>query len=100
MKDIQWVRRLLSCLRCVSLFLDRDICLGIPTANFSDDVVDNLPPDFTTGVYCGFASVDSGPVYKMVMSIGWNPFYDNEKKSMETHILNRFDGDLYGQLLK
>ena len=35
-----------------------------------------------TGIYYGFASVDGGPVYKMVMSIGWNPFYKNVKKSM------------------
>lgn len=35
-----------------------------------------------TGIYYGFASVDNGDVYKMVMSIGWNPFYDNTHKSM------------------
>ena len=39
-----------------------------------------------TGIYYGFASVDGGPVYKMVMSIGWNPFYKNVKKSM-VHVL-------------
>lgn len=40
--------------------------LGIPTANFPDDVVVNLPEQLTCGVYCGFASVDDGPIYKMV----------------------------------
>lgn len=46
------------------------------------DVVDNLPEAVSTGIYYGWASVDRGPVYKMVMSIGWNPFYNNTKKSM------------------
>ena len=52
------------------------------TANFPIDVVDNLPEAVSTGIYYGWASVDRGPVYKMVMSIGWNPFYNNTKKSM------------------
>jgi hypothetical protein len=26
--------------------------------------------------------VDNGPVHKMVMSIGWNPYFRNVKKSM------------------
>ena len=41
-----------------------------------------LPKGFECGVYCGWASVDGGPVYKMVMSVGWNPHYMNKKKSM------------------
>lgn len=52
------------------------------TANFPVDVVDNLPEAVSTGIYYGWASVDRGPVYKMVMSIEWNPFYNNTKKSM------------------
>ena len=51
-------------------------------ANFPESVVEELPGDFSCGVYLGLAQVDNGPVYKMVMSIGWNPQYDNEKKSM------------------
>lgn len=53
-------------------------------ANYSSEVVDTLPNDMETGIYYGFANVDGGPVYKMVMSIGWNPFYKNVKKSMVT----------------
>lgn len=34
------------------------------------------------------------------MSIGWNPFFVNKEKSMETHILHDFKSDLYGQTLK
>lgn len=74
--------------------------LGIPTANFPEEVVSDLPETIETGVYFGYANVDKGPIYKMVMSIGWNPFYGNTKKSMETHIMHKFDGDLYDQELR
>ncbi|KAL3289066.1 hypothetical protein HHI36_003508 [Cryptolaemus montrouzieri] len=74
--------------------------LGIPTANFPEEVVNNLPAAVNTGAYYGFAKVDNGPVYKMVMSVGWNPFYKNEKKSMETHILHKFQEDFYDSTLK
>lgn len=74
--------------------------LGIPTANFPKEVVDNLPEHLTTGVYYGFANVDKGEVHKMVMSIGWNPFYKNPTKSMETHVLHQFSEDFYGKELR
>lgn len=74
--------------------------LGIPTANFPMEVVEHLPKDLTCGVYFGWANVNLGPVYKMVMNVGWCPYYKNEKKSMETHIMHNFDGDFYGALLK
>ena len=73
--------------------------LGFPTANFSDEVIDKLPSELVGGIYHGFAQVDDGPVHDMVMSIGWNPFYKNEKRAMETHIVHKFDGDLYGRML-
>jgi len=74
--------------------------LGFPTANFTEDVIENLPKELVGGIYWGYANVDRGPVYGMVMSIGWNPFYNNEKRAMETHILHQFDGDLYDKHLK
>lgn len=73
--------------------------LGCPTANFPLEVVNNLPQQIKTGVYFGFAQVDNGAVHKMVMSIGWNPFYQNSTKSMETHILHEYENDFYGQKL-
>uniref|UniRef100_A0A9L0RQ49 Riboflavin kinase n=1 Tax=Equus caballus TaxID=9796 RepID=A0A9L0RQ49_HORSE len=73
--------------------------LGIPTANFPEQVVDNLPADLSTGIYYGWASVGSGDVHKMVVSIGWNPYYKNTKKSMETHIMHTFKEDFYGEIL-
>ncbi|KAH8241292.1 hypothetical protein KR032_007455 [Drosophila birchii] len=74
--------------------------LGIPTANFPLEVVKSLPESLPTGAYYGWANVDNGPVYKMVLSIGWNPFYNNKEKSVETHMLHEFNCDLYGQILK
>ncbi|XP_046410047.1 putative riboflavin kinase isoform X2 [Neodiprion pinetum] len=74
--------------------------LGIPTANFPTEVVQNLPPEIGTGIYYGWASVDRGDVHKMVMSIGWNPFFQNTQKSMETHIIHKYPGDLYGLELR
>ncbi|XP_025418138.1 putative riboflavin kinase [Sipha flava] len=74
--------------------------LGIPTANFSSDVIKNLPENVGTGVYFGWAQVENSEIYMMVMSIGWNPFYNNTEKSMEIHILNKFDNDFYGSNIK
>ncbi|XP_018413752.1 PREDICTED: riboflavin kinase [Nanorana parkeri] len=73
--------------------------LGIPTANFPEHVVENLPADLNTGIYYGWGCVGDGEIYKMVMSIGWNPFYKNTKKSVETHIIHQFDDDFYGEIL-
>ena len=36
----------------------------------------------------------------MVMSIGKNPYYNNEKRTMETYIMHQFDKDFYGSNLK
>ncbi|OWF36726.1 riboflavin kinase-like [Mizuhopecten yessoensis] len=74
--------------------------LGIPTANFPEDVVEKLPEAIQGGVYYGWANVDNGPAYEMVMSIGNNPYYNNEKRSMETHIIHTFSEDFYGSTLK
>ena len=56
--------------------------LSFVSANFEESVVEKLPVEFNCGIYCGWASVNNGPVYKMVMSIGFNPFYSNTKKTM------------------
>ena len=60
----------------------RDKLLFFLAANFPANVVDKLPEAISTGIYYGWACVDRGPIYKMVMSIGWNPYYKNTKKSM------------------
>lgn len=52
------------------------------SANFSEETVENFPSDIPTGIYYGWASVANGDVHKMVLSIGWNPYYKNVKKSV------------------
>lgn len=52
------------------------------TANFPIEVVQSLPAEIETGIYFGWAKVDDGEVHKMVMSIGWNPYFVNKEKSM------------------
>ncbi|XP_012274693.1 riboflavin kinase [Orussus abietinus] len=73
--------------------------LGIPTANISDDAINNLPEELQLGVYFGWASLENKGIFKMVMNIGWCPYYKNEKKSLEIHLLNFFD-DVYGKEIK
>lgn len=38
-------------------------------------------------------------VYPMVMSIGWNPYYRNEARTVEVHIMHKFEQDFYNALL-
>ena len=47
-----------------------------------DYAIGTVPPSVENGVYCGFAQVNDGPVYKMVMSLGFNPFFGNSKRSL------------------
>ena len=36
----------------------------------------------------------------MVMSIGWNPFWKNKERSIEVHLLEKFEKDFYGLPLR
>lgn len=38
-------------------------------------------------------------VYPMVMSIGWNPYYKNEVRSVEVHVIHKFKHDFYNALM-
>ncbi|CAH1417698.1 unnamed protein product [Lactuca virosa] len=35
----------------------------------------------------------------MVMSIGWNPYFNNTEKTIEPWLLHKFDKDFYGEEL-
>jgi riboflavin kinase len=66
--------------------------LGIPTANLSEDAIGSSLSDAVTGIYYGWASKGQDPTsYMMVMSIGYNPFYGNTKKTCEPWLLHTFD---------
>ncbi|KAI7848027.1 hypothetical protein BDC45DRAFT_471754 [Circinella umbellata] len=72
--------------------------LGIPTANLSEEALEAMCTEFTTGVYYGWVQIGEkgSEVYPMVMSLGWNPYYKNEKRSAEVHIIHEFAEDFYG----
>ena len=78
--------------------------LGIPTANLDCDALGPaLSHAATTGIYVAWASLGTnGPVYKAVLSIGYNPFFkDCAKKTCEPWLLHDFEGrEFYGERLK
>ncbi|RMZ75799.1 hypothetical protein DV738_g5294, partial [Chaetothyriales sp. CBS 135597] len=66
--------------------------LGIPTANIPPEGLADHP-DLKSGVYFGFVGLlttESTYVYPAVLSIGYNPYYKNETRSVEIHILHHF----------
>ncbi|KAG8169970.1 hypothetical protein KVR01_000715 [Diaporthe batatas] len=96
--------------------------LGIPTANLPvDATVTPWISDARSGVYFGWAALQLGKdhpnyrpsdsssssagegkdkgdysIFPMVMSIGYNPFYNNTVRSAEVHVLDKFAADFYG----
>ncbi|KAJ3162717.1 riboflavin kinase [Geranomyces michiganensis] len=75
--------------------------LGIPTANLPEEVAEAFGKVTDTGIYYGWASVGKcEDVFPMVMSFGWNPYYKNEKRSAEVHIINQYEHDFYGEELR
>jgi len=60
-------------------------------ANLPDESLPSMSSVTQTGVYCGYAQIycpeheqtflceNDGKVLPMVMSLGWNPFYKNER---------------------
>ncbi|KAH7712255.1 hypothetical protein AAVH_20424 [Aphelenchoides avenae] len=74
--------------------------LNCPTANLDESAILLLPADFVNGVYAGFARVRGGHLYQMVMSVGNNPQFNAQQRTMEVHVLHEFDGDFYGELLE
>ncbi|OWM77529.1 bifunctional riboflavin kinase/FMN phosphatase-like [Punica granatum] len=73
--------------------------LGIPTANLSTERYTTLLSEHPSGVYFGWAGLSARGVYKMVMSIGWNPYFNNKEKTIEPWLLHEFDEDFYGEEL-
>lgn len=71
--------------------------LGIPTANLDMEELGARGEALQTGIYYGWAIL-RGTRYAAVVSVGWNPFYKNEKKTVEAHLLATLD-DFYGEQL-
>ena len=79
------------------------------TANLPEEAVAPHASSLQTGVHYGYAKVTldskdsndlSHTVLPMVMSIGWNPYYKNERRTAEVHVLHDFKHDFYDKELK
>ncbi|KAK6917470.1 Haloacid dehalogenase-like hydrolase [Dillenia turbinata] len=73
--------------------------LGIPTANLSTEAYAAVLSEHPSGVYFGWAGLSTRGIYKMVMSIGWNPYFNNTEKTIEPWLLHNFNEDFYGEEL-
>ncbi|RZC66834.1 hypothetical protein C5167_010528 [Papaver somniferum] len=74
--------------------------LGIPTANLSTEGWSDILSYHPSGVYFGWAGLSTRGIYKMVMSIGWNPYFNNTEKTIEPWLLHDFNEDFYGEELR
>lgn len=74
--------------------------LGIPTANLPPDAIASHVAEHVCGIYLGWAGLSHRGVFKMVMSVGWNPYFDNEQKTVEPWLLHDFGEDFYGEELR
>jgi len=79
--------------------------LGWPTANLDPSAFEHSLDDNEEGVYVGWATVDDDRldaaarypvVHKAVLSIGWNPFYQNKQRTLEAYLCHDFGRDFYG----
>ncbi|MEI6315563.1 MAG: bifunctional riboflavin kinase/FAD synthetase [Syntrophus sp. (in: bacteria)] len=73
---------------------NRGAGLGFPTANIEPEK--ELVP--ARGVYAAWARIDD-KTYGSVLNIGMNPTFDDNKMSIEVHLLD-FRGDIYGKTLE
>mmetsp|Transcript_15282 Transcript_15282/g.61443 ORF Transcript_15282/g.61443 Transcript_15282/m.61443 type:complete len:196 (-) Transcript_15282:298-885(-) len=94
--------------------------LGFPTANLAirwdacdgdrahlnneERTVLTFAETARTGIYAAWAKVCDGPdqgVYKVAMSVGWNPhFQDLKRQTIEAWLLHDFADDFYDATLK
>ncbi|XP_024537122.1 bifunctional riboflavin kinase/FMN phosphatase isoform X1 [Selaginella moellendorffii] len=74
--------------------------LGIPTANLPTGAFSKQLAEQVCGIYLGWARLSDKGVFKMVMSVGWNPYFDNAEKTVEPWLLHEFPEDFYGEELR
>lgn len=55
--------------------------LGIPTANMNMEEIGDVVQGVATGIYFGYTML-RGTVYQAVVSVGWNPYFDNREKTV------------------
>lgn len=71
--------------------------LGFPTANVDETCTGIIPAD---GVYAGWLQL-AGTEEKMpaAISVGTNPQFNGQQRTVEAHVLGRSDLDLYGKVI-
>jgi len=69
--------------------------LGFPTANLKMDDKITIPKD---GIYATLAHIGND-IYYSATSIGVNPTFGNNSRTVETYLI-KFNGNLYGKQLK
>ncbi|KAF2586365.1 hypothetical protein F2Q70_00034753 [Brassica cretica] len=67
---------------------------NLSTKDYAEELVEH-----PSGVYFGWAGLATRGVFKMVMSIGWNPYFNNTEKTIEPWLLHDFTEDFYGEEL-
>ncbi|KAF8820140.1 riboflavin kinase [Cardiosporidium cionae] len=83
--------------------------LGIPTANVES--LGSISPFHLPGVYYGYAGITNKDdssflikkdirMHKMVMSMGYNPFFENTVLSIEPHIFYSFPEEILGKFIR
>ena len=75
--------------------------LGVPTANVEEAEVRRVATaEVSTGVYAGWAAlpgVRPGEEFVAVASVGYNPHFGNDVKTIEPYLVGEFDRDFYGE---
>lgn len=69
--------------------------LGYPTANLKAEDIGVVPID---GVYAGWLT-DGSVRYPAAISVGTNPTFQGDERTVEAHVLGRDDLDLYGRVV-
>ncbi|KAK8949906.1 hypothetical protein KSP40_PGU013772 [Platanthera guangdongensis] len=57
-------------------------CKRHKLANLPAENISGLLSEHTSGVYFGWARLSTRGIFKMVMSIGWNPYFNNTEKTV------------------
>lgn len=76
--------------------------LGCPTANLNMEELQEKGESLKPGIYWGLACLPEKQIIRpMVASCGWNPFFKNEKKTIEVHLIDASPlDDFYGSRLQ
>ena len=66
----------------ININLQNGFAANLPTSSFSA-----ILSDYVCGIYLGWAGLSNRGVFKMVMSVGWNPYFDNSEKTVVSEVL-------------